>query len=412
MMNRRTFAQALAVSTGATLVGAQCNGVAAADEPAATKQTAAQPEPSLPTPPVGAAAGVQPVCVADFRALAQTKLPRPTFDFIETGSADQVTLRENTAAFQRLKLLPPVLSGVAATDLSTTVLGQKITMPILLAPVAAQRMYHPQGALAAARAAATMGTVFGVSSSAANSIEEIAAAATGPKWYQLYVPKDRGVARRLVERAEQAGFQAIVVTVDLGEWKDADRRNRFTLPREMLLKHLRDVGFPEVRDTMSDAELIAFNSSAWDLTFSWEFFDWLRGVTKLPLVMKGILRPEDALRAVEAGLDGIVVSNHGGRRLDTVPATIEMLPDVVDVIGGRAEVFLDGGIRRGTDVLKALALGARAVLIGRPYAWALAADGEAGVQRVLELLRDELQNALVACGCPSVREVPTTLVTQ
>jgi 4-hydroxymandelate oxidase len=148
--------------------------------------------------------------------------------------------------------------------------------------------------------------------SAANSIEEIAAAATGPKWYQLYVPKDRGVARRLVERAEQAGFQAIVVTVDLGEWKDADRRNRFTLPREMLFKHLRDVGFPEVRDTMSDAELIAFNSSAWDLTFSWELFDWLRGITKLPLVMKGILRPEDALRAVEAGLDGIVVSNHGG----------------------------------------------------------------------------------------------------
>lgn len=406
MMNRRTFAQALAAGTGATFVGS-----AAADETQATKPAAAPSEPHLPTPPVVAAADAQPVCVADFRSLAQTKLPRPTFEYIESGSADQVTLRENTAAFQRLKLLPPILSGVATTDLTTTVLGHKIALPIMLAPVAAQRMYHPQGALAAARAATTLGTVFGVSSSAANSIEEIAAAATGPKWYQLYVPKDREVARRLVQRAEQAGYKAIVVTVDLGEWKDADRRNRFTLPREMLLKHLRDVGFPEVRDTMSDAELIAFNSSAWDLTFSWDFFDWLRGVTKLPLVMKGVLRPEDALRAVKAGLDGIVVSNHGGRRLDGMPATIEMLPDVVDVVGGRAEVFLDGGIRRGTDVLKALALGARAVLIGRPYAWALAADGEAGVQRVLELLRDELQNALVACGCPSVREVPASLVT-
>ena len=352
----------------------------------------------------------EPVCIADFRELAKAKLPGPTFDYVETGSTEQVTLRENTAAFQRLRLLPPVLSGVAKTDLSTTVLGEKIALPILLAPVAAQRLYHPQGALAAARAAAAMGTILGVSSSATNSVEEVAAASTGPKWFQLYVPKDRGIARQLVERVERSGYQALIVTVDLGEWKDADRRNKFSLPPEMMRKHLRDLGYADVTDAMTPAEMSAYSTRAVDLTFDWDLFAWLRTVTKLPLIIKGVLRPEDARRAVDLGLDGIVVSNHGGRRLDGMPASIEMLPAVADAVGGKAELFLDSGIRRGTDVVKALALGARAVLIGRPYVWGLAADGEAGVRKVLEILRDELQNALISCGCRSVREVPRTLV--
>jgi isopentenyl diphosphate isomerase/L-lactate dehydrogenase-like FMN-dependent dehydrogenase len=218
------------------------------------------------------------------------------------------------------------------------------------------------------------------------------------------------VARRLVERVENAGYQAIIVTVDQGEWKDADRRNRFKLPKEMLVKHLRDIGFEEVNNRMSDAAVQSFNAAAWDLTFSWKIFDWLRSITKLPLVIKGVLRADDAKKAVELGLDGIVVSNHGGRRLDTMPATIEVLPDVVEAVGGKAEVFLDSGVRRGTDVLKALALGARAVLIGRPYIWGLAAGGEEGVRKVIELLREELVNALVSTGCASVANVPRSVI--
>jgi isopentenyl diphosphate isomerase/L-lactate dehydrogenase-like FMN-dependent dehydrogenase len=352
----------------------------------------------------------EPVNVEDFKALAQATLPKATFEYITTGSADEVTLRENVAAFQRLKILPPLLTGVADADLTTTVLKRKITLPVLLAPVAAQRLYHPQGALASARAAAAAGTVFGVSSSACHSVEEIAAASKGPKWFQLYVPRDRAVARKLVQRVERADYQAIVVTVDLGEWKDADRRNRFALPREMLVKHLRDVGYEEVTERMSDRAVQAFNEKAWDLTFSWKFFDWLRSVTKLPLLIKGVLRGEDARQAVAVGLDGIVVSNHGGRKLDGMPASIERLPEVVEAVAGRAEVFVDGGVRRGTDVLKALALGARAVLIGRPYAWALAAGGEEGVRKVLELFREELLNAMIATGCARVKDIRRSLV--
>jgi 4-hydroxymandelate oxidase len=271
-------------------------------------------------------------------------------------------------------------------------------------------MYHPQGALAAARAASAAGTVLAVSSSVGHSAEEVAAASSGPKWFQLYVPKDREVARTLVQRVERAGYQAIVVTVDLGEWKDADRRNRFALPKEMLVKHLRDIGYTQVSDDMSDQQVIDFNATAWDLALKWEFFDWLRSLTKLPLLIKGVLRQEDARKAVSLGLDGIIVSNHGGRRLDGMPASIDMLPEVVAAVDGRAEVYMDGGIRRGTDVLIALALGARAVLIGRPYAWALAADGEAGVRKVMELLRSELLNAMVTTGCAKVNDIRPTLL--
>lgn len=382
---------------------------------AATSSTfhlAAQAQEPADLPAVADPAGAvpNPVTVADYRDLAKTKLSKTIFEYVDVGSADGVTLRENTAAFQRLKLLPPLLTGVGAADLSTTALGVDVKFPIFLAPVAAQRLYHPEGAMASARAAAAMGTICGVSSSATNSVEEIAAAADGPKWYQLYPPKDREVAKRLVQRAERAGYRALVMTVDLGEWKDADRRNKFALPKEMLVKHLRDIGVPNVDEKMSYDELVAFNTRVWDLAYDWTIFDWLRSVTKLPMLIKGVLRPEDARKAVSIGLDGIVVSNHGGRRLDTVPASIDMLPAIVEAVGGKAEVFLDSGIRRGTDVLKALAFGAKAVLIGRPYAWGLAADGENGVRKVLELLRDELHLAMVSCGCPRVADVPRSLI--
>ncbi len=351
-----------------------------------------------------------PVAVHEYEALARAVLPRPTFEYISTGSADQVTLRENLAALQRVRVLPPLLRGVSQPDLSTSALGQRISLPVILAPVAAQRMYHPDGGLASARAAASAGTIFGVSSSVLNSVEEIARASDGPKWFQLYAPKDRGIGRRLVERAEKAGFRAIILTVDLGEWKDSDRRNRFTLPRDMLVKHLRDCGFSADFEQMSDDNLIAFNASIWDMGMTWEVLDWLRQSTRLPIMLKGVLRPDDARRAADLGLNGIVVSNHGGRRLDGMPATIDVVEDVAKAVAGKAEIYMDGGIRRGTDVLKALALGARAVLIGRPYVWALAVAGEAGVKNVLELLRAELVNAMSACGCANTSSISRDIV--
>lgn len=398
-MDRRSFAQLLTLGAGSVglwQASAQAGGDDTEVVPgAAPNQRANQPEP---------------VNVADLEALAQAKLPKATFDYIATGSADQITLQENIAAFRRLHVYPPLMKGVAKADLSTTALGQKISLPVILAPVAAQRMYHAEGGLAAARAAAAAGTIYGVSSSVGHSVEEIAAASNGPKWFQLYVPKDRAVTRQLVQRVERAGYDAIIVTVDLGEWKDADRRNRFSLPKEMLVKHLRDVGFDQITDAMSYEEIVAFNANAWDLALSWEFFDRLRGITKLPLLIKGVLRPADARKAVSIGLDGVVVSNHGGRRLDGMPATIDVLPGVVEAVAGGAEVYLDGGVRRGTDVLKALAWGARAVLIGRPYAWALAAGGEPGVAKVIDLFREELQNAMLATGCAKVGDIESSLI--
>lgn len=390
-MNRRVFSQLLTLGAGSL-------GLLAADPQAKAADQASE----VQTP--------EPATVEDFKWLAKAKLPKATFDYITTGSADEITMRENVAALQRLKVLPPLLIGVDKVDLATTVLKQKISLPIMLAPVAAQRMFHPQGALASARAAAAMGTVFGASSSAFNSAEEIAAASKGPKWFQLYSPKDRAVARKLIELVERAGYQALVVTVDRGEWKDADRRNRFTIPKDMLVKHLRDVGFENITTDMEYSEVLAFNQRAWDGSLTWDYFDWLRSITKMPLLMKGILRPEDARKAVALGLDGIIVSNHGGRALDGMPATIDVLPKIVEAVAGRTEVFLDSGIRRGTDVLKALALGARAVLIGRPYAWGLAADGEEGVRKVLELLRAELVNAMTATGCGRISDIQRTLL--
>ena len=405
-MDRRGFTRLMAVAAGSAASRA-ATGESGAPEGLSTSDCESADEASQPAADAPAPEAVN---VADFRQQAQARLPRATFEYISTGSGDEYTLRDNTAAFQRLRVLPPLLKGVQQADPSTTVLKHKISLPVLLAPVAAQRMYHPQGVLAAARAAAAAGTVMGISSSAGNSVEEVAAASPGPKWFQLYMPKDRQVARRLVQRVEQAGFQAIIVTVDLGEWKDADRRNRFTLPKKMLVKHLRDTGFQQVSNKMTAEQVAEFNAQAWDISLSWDVFGWLREITKLPLLIKGVLRESDAERAVEMGVDGIVVSNHGGRRLDGMPATIDMLPDVVSATRGRAEVLLDSGVRRGTDVLKALALGARAVLIGRPYAWALAADGEAGVRNVIELFREEILNAMVSTGCANVDQIDASLV--
>ena len=398
-MKRRTFGQVMFTAAGGL---------------GATEAVGAPLDGTVPGLEQGVEVGKisEAVSIADIRLMAKARMHPATFQYIDTGSCDQTTLVENVAAFRRIQVLPPLLSGVGETDLSVTVLGEKVKMPILLAPVAGQRMFHPDGGLAAARAAHRMGTIYGMSSSVQNSVEEIAKAASGPKWFQLYVPKDRKVTAKLVERVEDAGFKAIVLTVDLGEWKDSDRRNRFSVPKEILVKHLRDIGFSNINMDMANEDIQKFNAEAWDLALSWDIIGWLRKRTKLPIILKGVLRAEDAHRAVIEGVDGIVVSNHGGRRLDGMPSSIASLETIVEVARGHAEVYLDSGIRRGTDVLKALALGARAVLVGRPYAWGLGAAGEAGVYRVLELLRDELENAMISCGCSSISDISTELLKQ
>jgi len=392
-MNRREFSQVVALGAGAWGAAAsQTSGQETADETNLPSKSADQ------TKPLSAA------CVSDYQTLAEEILPKPTAEYIAHGSTDQITLRENIAAFQRIRLLPPLLHGVEEVDTSTTLLGQKISLPILLAPTAGQNLYHPDGILASARAAKAAGTILGVSSSGGHTPEEIAAVSDGPKWFQLYVPKDRDVGQQLIQRVERAGFKAIIVTVDLGERKDADLRNQFSLPPNVLRNHLRGFGF-DIPDRMTDAEVAAFSAQAWDMGFTWTIFAWLRSITKLPLLIKGVLRADDAKKAVDLGLQGVVVSNHGGRRLDGVPASIDCLEKVAEAVDGQAAVLLDSGVRRGTDVFKALALGADAVLIGRPYVWGLAANGEAGVRHVLQLLQDELISAMHACGCKDVANI-------
>lgn len=351
----------------------------------------------------------EPVNVFEFEGLAKKVLPKPPFDYLSTGSEDEVTLRDNVAAYRRIRLLPPLLRGVATSDLSTTVLGTSISMPVMLAPVASQCLFHRNGELDSARAAEKAQTLFAVSTSATHSVEEIAAVTKGPLWFQLYVPRDKTVARKLVERVEHLGYKAIIVTVDRGGRKEQDMRNNFNLPKEMLWRTLRNMGH-DVSRSLTNEQLLEYAVEAYHANLTWDFFDWLRSITKLPLLIKGVLTAADAQKAVSLGLEGIVVSNHGGRALDGMPATIDVLAEIVAAVNSRTEVYVDGGVRRGTDVLKALALGAKATLIGRPYAWGLAVNGEAGVTKVLSMFREELQNAMQTSGCFKISDISRSLI--
>jgi 4-hydroxymandelate oxidase len=345
--------------------------------------------------------------VDEFEAAARSRLPRMVFDYYAGGAGEEWTLAENTRAFGRWVVLPRVLIDVSAVDLRTTVLGQEIPFPILLAPTALQRMANRYGELATARAAASLGALMVLSTISTSSIEEVATAGVH-RWFQLYVLRDRDLTAELVKRAHAAGYGALVLTVDapiLGR-RPRDERNRFSLPPGIGMANLEGMGFPEA----DGSGLFALFTERHDASLNWDDVAWLRSLTPMPLVLKGILRQDDARKAVDAGADAIVVSNHGGRQLDGAPASIDMLPEVVEAVEGRVEVLLDGGIRRGSDILKALALGARAVLIGRPYLWGLAVDGEDGVRRVLELLRDDLALVMALAGCRSTADIDRSLV--
>jgi isopentenyl diphosphate isomerase/L-lactate dehydrogenase-like FMN-dependent dehydrogenase len=354
---------------------------------------------------------MEPVNLLEYEPLARQKLSESAYGFIAGAAEDEVSLRENRAAFQRLRLRPRVLVDVAKIDPSTSVLGQRIEIPVLLAPVAVQRLAHPDGELASARAAAAAGTIMALSTSASCSIEEVARAAEGPRWFQLYFNRDREMTRRLVERAEAHGYSALCLTVDL-PWlgrREADIRNRLQFPPDVTMANFTGDEARGLLPVVTGATLDA-SAGPSDPSLTWKDVDWLRSLTKMRLVIKGILTAEDTALALEHGAEAIVVSNHGGRQLDGVAAGIEALPEVVDAAGGRAEVLVDGGVRRGTDVLKALALGARAVLIGRPYIWGLAVAGEEGVKRVLSILRFELELAMALAGCPAVADIGRGLI--
>jgi len=351
--------------------------------------------------------------VLDYEELARKKLSQPFFDYIAGGADDEVTLRRNREAFERIELKPRALVDVSVIDLSTNVLGQRVEMPVLLAPVAVQRLAHPEGELATARAAATAGTIMTLSTMASASIEEVAAASDGPKWFQLYVHRDREVSKRMVQRSEVAGYKAICLTVDvprLGR-RERDFRNRLEYPPGVAHRnYIGEVELPPLEVGAGESELSASADVLIDPSLTWDAIDWLRSFTSLPIILKGIMTADDARLALDHAASAIVVSNHGGRQLDGAPATIAVLPEVVAAIEGRCEVLLDSGIRRGTDVLKALALGANAVLVGRAYIWGLAVSGEAGVTQVLSMLRNELELAMALCGCRSVAEVSPEVV--
>jgi 4-hydroxymandelate oxidase len=342
---------------------------------------------------------------------ARARLSKMAYDYYAGAAADRLTVERNAGAYREIALHYRVLVDVARCDLSTTVLGQPIRMPVMIAPTAFHRLAHPDGEIASAKAAAAAGTIFVQSTLSTSRVEDVALESGCPLWFQLYVYRDRGATEALVRRVENAGCRALVVTVDaprLGR-RENDVRNRFGLPEGMRLENVL-AGFERVDSPGDDSGLASYVATLLDASFSWKDLGWLRSLTKLPILLKGIVRADDARKAVDAGIDGIVVSNHGGRQLDTSPATIEVLPRIADAVGGRIEILVDGGVRRGTDVVKALALGARAVLIGRPVLWGLAVGGSEGVRAVLELLRGELELAMMLAGCPTVAEVTRDLV--
>jgi 4-hydroxymandelate oxidase len=344
------------------------------------------------------------VNVADYGRLARRALPADVWDFIAGGSGGQLTMRANRRAFAATALRPRVLVDVSRRMTGTVMLGTEVAAPIAVAPMAYHRLAHPDGEVATARAAAASGLITVVSSFASRTIEDVAAAAAGPLWFQLYCFRDRGVMTDLVRRAEAAGYRALVLTVDMPMMgrREADARNGFTLPAHVTPVNLTASGPGQAAGRPNVAEL---TRQLLDDGVTWELVQWLRGITELPLVLKGILADEDAALAVDLGAAGVIVSNHGGRQLDGAVAALRALPDVVDRVGPACEVYVDGGVRRGTDVLKALALGARAVLVGRPVLWGLAAAGEPGVRDVLRIMRDELDLAMGLAGCPTVASI-------
>lgn len=372
------------------------------------------------------------VNLEDMRKQARRRLPRAVFDFIEGAAEGESTARRNCSGFDRVTLRNRVLVNVGRVDPSTTVLGQRLEVPIILAPAGLCGMAAPRAEVPCARAATRAGAVFTVSTLSTVTLEEVMQEAPGPHWFQLYVHPDRKLTRGLIERARAAGYKALVLTVDVpvvGR-RERDHRNGVTIPPKITLRNAMDtarklrwlwnlvrdpIEFANFRDPSDGTRRRVFGRQAslaglTDATLSWEDLKWFRSLWPGPLAIKGIMSGADARMAVEHGMDAVIVSNHGGRQLDGVPGAIEVLPEVVEAVSGRAEVILDGGVRRGSDAVKAIALGARACMVGRPYLYGLAAGGEKGVDQVLSILRTDIERTLVLLGCGSLAALDRSFV--
>lgn len=355
--------------------------------------------------------------IADLRRMARVRLPRMVFDYIDGGADDEVSLTRSVSRFQDIELVWDALADVSAIDTSTTIMGAASASPFFISPTATSRLFHPRaGELAVARAAQAAGVPYACSTLASTTVEDIAAVNSGPKWFQVYVWKDRGLVKEMLARAKAASFGAIILTVDVpvAGNRERDGANDFTIPPKvtwrtatqalaapgylfdlMTTPEIRPANFAHIR---IDGGLIGFINAQFDRTVTWDDARWLRETWDGKLAIKGIATPEDAQRCVGIGADAVWVSNHGGRQLDTAPATIDTLPAIADAVSGQTEIVLDGGVRRGSDVVKALALGANAVALGRAYLYGLAAGGELGVRRALEIIDSELRRTMALCG--------------
>jgi L-lactate dehydrogenase (cytochrome) len=371
--------------------------------------------------------------IDDLRRIARRRLPRAVFDFVEGGAGDERTVARNRAEFERLLFRPRALVDVSKREQATVVLGERVATPVLVSPTGMAGLCWPKGEAAAARGAHDAGTIYTLSTHSSCSIEEVAAGAPGPLWFQLYVWQNRDLTRSFVERARAAGYRALVLTVDVPiiSRRERDIRNGFTIPPRITLRNaldtLRRVGW--IRRVLFGPRLTLANlvgapgaprtdivtlggvaNRQVDPSVAWADLAWFRSLWQGPLVLKGVLTAADARRAVDHGVDGLIVSNHGGRQLDGTPASIEALPEIADAVGDRIEVLLDGGVRRGADVVRALALGARAVMVGRPYLYGLAAGGQAGVRRALDILAGEVDHTLALVGVPRAGDLDPTVV--
>jgi isopentenyl diphosphate isomerase/L-lactate dehydrogenase-like FMN-dependent dehydrogenase len=372
----------------------------------------------------------QAYSVAAMRRLARRRLPRAVFDFVDGGAEDEVTLQRNEAAFRDISLLPSPMQGTTVRDQSLELFGKRLSGPVLIGPTGLTGMLWPRGEIAAASAAVAAGTAYTMSHGSTVRIEDLAAAVQGRLWMQVFPYKDRGLTENFVARAYGAGYEALVLTIDnqvLGQ-RERDLRNGFTVPPRFEPGSLIDMAFhlrwilrmaraPKLamanyeREGDTGVFSIGARIGGWmDPSASWTEVEWLRGVWDRPLLLKGVLHPDEARRAVALGVDGIIVSNHGGRQLDIVPASIQALPAVIDAVAGKIPVLLDGGVRRGGDVVKALALGATACLIGRPHLWGVAVAGEDGVTRVLEIYRSEIDRIMALCGWDRLDQIDRSVL--
>ncbi len=374
------------------------------------------------------------VCIEDFRPIARQRIPKSVFDYLDGGAEGEITLRENCRVFNDITFRPRHAVAVEKVNLGVRVLGFDLKLPFMLAPVGYSRLMHPGGEVSAARSAGHAGTAYILSTISGHKLEDVGAGSTGPVFYQLYLMGGRGAAEAAIERARSAGFNALVVTIDtpVSGIRERDYRNGMKelisggvlekipfLPQILsrpgwLFDYLRDGGLPGLPNVIipgkGEMPLVDVSAALAESTPTWADLKWIREHWKGPIVIKGVLTADDARRAVDEGVAAISVSNHGGRQLDGLPASLRALPEVVDAVQGRIEVFMDGGIRRGTDIAKALCLGANAVLCGRAYAYGLAAAGEAGVDRAIEILRTDLERTLHLLGCDSVSKLDRSYV--